>query len=64
MDGLQLLKELKDINQRIRLISEIIEQPIYKGFLEDNDLNKEHSEFIRKSNKLEIQITNIKYIKV
>ncbi len=64
MDGLQLVKELQDINQKLRLISFVIENPIYKGTLNDNDLSKETTEFIGRSDKLKEQITNIKYINI
>lgn len=64
MDGLQLLKEVRDINQRLNLISNIIEQPIYKGSLEEDELNKQVTEFIGRSAKLKEQITNLKFIKV
>lgn len=64
MDGLQLLKEIKDINQRLNLISNIIEQPIYKGSLGEDNLHKEITEFLGRSNKLKQQIINLKYIKI
>ena len=63
MDGLQLVKELKDINERLRLISFVIENPIYKGGLEENDLSKETTEFLGRTDKINEQITNIEFIK-
>lgn len=64
MDGLQLVKELKDINERLRLISFVIENPIYRGGLEENDLFKETTEFLGRTDKIREQITNIKFIKI
>ncbi len=64
MDGLQLVKELQDINQKLKLISFVIENPIYKGTLNDDDLSKESTKFIDRSNKLKEQIKNLKFIKI
>lgn len=64
MDGLQLVKELKDINERLRLISFVIENPIYKGTLEENDLSKETTEFLGRTDKIKEQIKNLKFIKI
>lgn len=63
MDGLQLLKEVRDINKRLKLISFIIEKPIYKGGLEENDLSKETTEFLGRTDKIKEQLKNLKFIK-
>lgn len=64
MDGLQLVKEISDINKRLRLISFVIENPIYKGTLEENDLSKETTEFLGRTDKIKEQIKNLKFIKI
>ncbi len=63
MDGLQLLKEIDDINKRLKLISFIIEKPIYKNTLKEEDLQHETSDFMHNVDRIREQITNIEFIK-
>jgi hypothetical protein len=64
MDGLQLLEEISNINKRLKLISFIIEKPIYKNTLKEEDLQHEACDFMNSVDKIKEQITNIEFIKI
>lgn len=64
MDGLQLIKEISDINKRLKLISFIIEKPIYKNTLKEEDLQHECYDFMNSVDRIKEQITNIEFIKI